>query len=235
VTNAFVNADIETEIYMRIPLGYRKGGVVYRLRKALYSLRQAPLLWQRHFTTTLNSLRFSPILHEPCCYRKDGVLVFFYVDDIVIAFEKGKRQQVDTLIRSLKSRYKMTGGGDLQWFLGIEVIRDRRQQTIQLSQATFVDKITKLVLDSSASATLLPSTPMRTIELLPYDGQTIYSSINQYQKKIGSLLYTAINTRLDIAFATLRLARFNVNPSPEHYTETDRTIRYLVGTRNLAL
>ena len=153
-----------------MPLGYRKGGVVYRLRKALYGLRQALLLWQRHFTTALNSLGFLPIPHEPCCYRKDGVLVFFYVDNIVIAFEKGKRQQVDTLIRSLKSRYKMIGGGDLQWFLGIEVIRDRRQQTIQLSQATFVDKITKLVLDSSASATLLLSTPMRTIELLPYDG-----------------------------------------------------------------
>jgi len=48
-------------------------------------------------------------------------------------------------------------------------------------------------------------------------------------------LYTVINTRPDIAFATLRLARFNVNPSPKHYTEADRTIRYLVGTRSLAL
>ena len=44
VTNAFVNADIENKLYIRILLGYRKGGVVYRLRKALYSLRQVPLL-----------------------------------------------------------------------------------------------------------------------------------------------------------------------------------------------
>ena len=27
----------------------------------------------------------------------------------------------------LKKRYDLTGGGDLQWFLGIEIIRDRRR------------------------------------------------------------------------------------------------------------
>ena len=44
-----------------------------------------------------------------------------------------------------------------------------------------------------------------------------------------------MNTRPDIAFATLRLTRFNVNPSPEHHAEADRAIRYLVATQGLAL
>ena len=44
-----------------------------------------------------------------------------------------------------------------------------------------------------------------------------------------------MNTRPDIAFATLRLARFNVNLSPEHYAEADRAIRYLVATQGLVL
>ena len=48
-------------------------------------------------------------------------------------------------------------------------------------------------------------------------------------------MYIVINIRLDIAFATLRLTRFNVNPSPKYYTEADRAIRYLVGIRSLAL
>ena len=48
-------------------------------------------------------------------------------------------------------------------------------------------------------------------------------------------MYTVINIHLDIAFTTLRLARFNVNPGPKHYAEADRTIRYLVGIRSLAL
>lgn len=44
VVNAFVNTDLLFEVYIRLPLGYRKGGLVLRLRKALYGLRQAPLL-----------------------------------------------------------------------------------------------------------------------------------------------------------------------------------------------
>jgi hypothetical protein len=76
---------------------------------------------------------------------------------------------------------------------------------------------------------------MRNIELLPYKGQASPTSINHYQRKIRSLLYVAVITRPDIAFATSRLARFNINPSPEHQKEADRALRYLQGTRNLAL
>src|SRR5271156_4515611 len=61
VVNAFVNAELAQEIYMRMSPGYRKGGVVLRLRKALYGLRQAPLLWRKHFTTTLVAIGFQPI------------------------------------------------------------------------------------------------------------------------------------------------------------------------------
>ena len=42
-------------------------------------------------------------------------------------------------------------------------------------------------------------------------------------------------TRPDIVFAASRLARFNTNPGEAHHTEADRVIRYLVGTKNLAL
>ena len=75
---------------------------------------------------------------------------------------------------------------------------------------------------------LSPATLMRNKELLLFDGRVSLTSINQYQHKIGSILYTAVITRPDIAFAASRLARFNTNPSEAHYTEADRVIRYLI-------
>ena len=102
--------------------------------------------------------------------------MFFYIDDIVVVFEKERRQYAEQLINLLKVKYKMTGGSDLQWFLGIEVIRDRKERIIQLSQASFIDKMAKLVVDS----VFLPPTPMRNIELLLYDSKATLSSINQY-------------------------------------------------------
>ena len=230
VVNAFVNTELPFEIYMRMPPGYRKGGIVLRLYKALYGLRQAPLLWQNHFTTTLKSLGFKPIPHEPCYYTKDGVLLFFYVDDVVIAFKKNKKEQAKYLIQAIKDQYTLTGGEDIQWFLGIEILRDRKQGLIKLSQALYIDKISKLAKEGH-----IPTTPMRNIELLPYSGRASAASITQYQRKIGSLLYVAVITRPDIAFATSRLARFNMNPGPEHHQEADRALLYLSATRNLAL
>lgn len=42
--NAFVNADLTEEIFMKMPAGYRKPGTVLQLQKALYGLRKSPLL-----------------------------------------------------------------------------------------------------------------------------------------------------------------------------------------------
>jgi hypothetical protein len=59
--------------------------------------------------------------------------------------------------------------------------------------------------------------------------------LTNIRRKSGSILYAAVITRPDIAFAVSRLARFNTNPGPEHHSEADRVIRYLDGTKNLAL
>ena len=44
IVNAFVNADLNQEIFMRMPPGYRTSGKILLLQKALYRLREAPLL-----------------------------------------------------------------------------------------------------------------------------------------------------------------------------------------------
>ena len=52
VHNAFLNNDLEEEVYMRMPLGFyfNKAGMVCRLNKSFYSLQQA----SRCCTTTKN-------------------------------------------------------------------------------------------------------------------------------------------------------------------------------------
>ena len=48
ISHAFINSDIDTEIYMKQPEGFKQGGprIVCRLNKSLYDgLKQAPHLW----------------------------------------------------------------------------------------------------------------------------------------------------------------------------------------------
>ncbi|RYC78724.1 hypothetical protein BFJ63_vAg18401 [Fusarium oxysporum f. sp. narcissi] len=229
--NAFVNAKLDKPVFMRMPPGYRKPRTVLMLQKALYGLRESPLLWQKELTATLSELGFQPVPHEPCCMTKGGIIVFFYVDDIVLAYRKRREDVVQRITRALQNKYKLTGGSPLQWFLGIEIIRDREKKLLWLSQSDYIDKIANL----ADRTDLQHDVPMRREELLPYEELASLASIRRYQRKTGSILYAAVITRPDVAFAASRLARHNSNPGPEHHAAADRVLLYLKTTKTLAL
>jgi len=54
---------------------------------------------------------------------------------------------------------------------------------------------------------------------------------HRYAALIGSLMYLAIGTRPDIAFAVNKLEQFMQNPRPIHWTAVKRVFRYLKYTR----
>jgi Reverse transcriptase (RNA-dependent DNA polymerase) len=130
--NAFVHTPLNKKIYMRMPPGYRQRGKIFRLNKAVYGLREAPTLWQRLFTSTLREIGFKPIPHEPCALVCDGILIFFYVDDIVIAYRKSQQTRARDLMDQLKRHYHISGGEDLvlQWFLGLEYTKTAPKRLI---------------------------------------------------------------------------------------------------------
>ncbi len=81
----------------------------------------------------------------------------------------------------------------------------------------------------------MPSTPLPGIEIEKYSGQADAQQIKNYQQKVGSLLYTAIMIRPDVAYAAAMLSQFLTNPGPKHFVAVDWTIRYLFGSRFLAI
>ena len=55
VKNAFLNSDIEEEVYMHSPLGFEGGfqSRVCKLKKSLYGLKQSPRAWFENFTRSI--------------------------------------------------------------------------------------------------------------------------------------------------------------------------------------
>jgi hypothetical protein len=47
---------------------------------------------------------FKPVPDEPCCLTYEGILIFFYVDDIVVAYKKSKQPTVHKLIKKLQQK-----------------------------------------------------------------------------------------------------------------------------------
>ena len=131
--NAFVNCDLDEVVYMRPPPGFTRPGKVLLLQKALYGLRRSPLLWQNRLTEALGSLGFTAIPQEPCVAVRGGVVVFYYVDDIVLVYRKQDKPTADMAIEGLKKQFEMTDCGEVRWFLGIHVVRDRQRKQLWLS------------------------------------------------------------------------------------------------------
>lgn len=69
-----------------MPHGYRKPRKILRLNKNIYGLRELSVLWQWLFIETLMNISFKLIFQEPCYLTCDEILIFFDVDDIVLAF-----------------------------------------------------------------------------------------------------------------------------------------------------
>ena len=91
VKTAFLNGELDEEIYMEQPDGFvvpGQEGKVCKLMKSLYGLKQAPKQWHEKFEKTLTSAGFVVNEADKCVYYRfgggEGVILCLYVDDILI-------------------------------------------------------------------------------------------------------------------------------------------------------
>ena len=122
--NAFVHADIDEMVYMRMPPGYGKLNTVVRLNKALYGLRRSPILWQTKFTGVLRNMRFKEVPQESCVMKRGGIICFFHVDDIVFAYRKKDSEAVTEAVDEMQNHFRLNPIGELKWFLEMHIFRD---------------------------------------------------------------------------------------------------------------
>ena len=142
--------------------------------------------------------------------KRGGIICFFFMDDIVFAFQKQDAETVTQMASSLGKQFMLKELGELKWFLGMHIFRDHSKRSLWLSQNSYIEKVAnEFIPDLNPSR--CPHTPMTEEELLPLPAEEEVTDTNRtvYQWKIGSILYAAISMRLDIAFVAARLLRFN--------------------------
>jgi hypothetical protein len=108
--------------------------------------------------------------------------------------------------------------------MNIEV--DREHRTITVDQSGYLSRIIDKfgMSHSNPCANPLEARPhKKTSEESPAD-------IGEYRQAIGSLLYAALGSRPDIAYAVGVLGRYAANPSQAHFKSVKHLIRYIKGT-----
>ena len=92
VKTAFLNGDLDEEVYMNQPQGFIMPGnenKVCKLIKSLYGLKQAPKQWHQKFDEVVLSSGYLLNQADKCVYSKfdesgKGVIICLYVDDMLI-------------------------------------------------------------------------------------------------------------------------------------------------------
>ena len=243
VKDAYLNAPLDEEIYIQQPDGFSQEGKelhVCLLQKSLYGLKQASRLWYERLREALVRFGFTRCQVEHCVFykHKDGhlAIIVVAVDDLTLTASSVALMHATKA--QLKTKFNMTDDGDIHWLLGIKITHDRNARTISLSQKSYIDSMLSRYHLNRAKLVSIPmeSGLKLSIKQCPHMPEEIERMKRvPYKEGIGSLLYAALATRPDIAFASSILGQFAQNPGRIHWEALKRIMRYLKGTSELEL
>jgi hypothetical protein len=243
VKTAFLNGELDVDIYMVQPEGFivkGKESLVCKLNKSLYGLKQASRAWYQKIDSVLRGLGFIPSEADHCIYRfyQNGLIMFIalYVDDLLLLSNSLKR--LIDMKQELSRLFEMKDLGEAHYILGIQIQRNRTARTLSISQEEYLKNVVQRfgMLESRSV-----NTPMdHTIKLSKADCPSTPEQIRDmsnipYQSAVGAIMYAMLGTRPDIAFAITTLSQFSSNPGPKHWMAIKRLLRYLRGTLNYSL
>ena len=159
VKTAFLNGDLDEEIYMEQPEGFIIPGQekkVYWLVKSLYGLKQAPKQWHEKFDSVMMTNGFKINECDKCVYVKNtergSVIICPYVDDMLIMGRNNK--VIKTTKKMFNNKFNMKDLGAADVILGIKI--SKTLDGLILSQSHYNEKILKKFKQDDNSPTRTP-------------------------------------------------------------------------------
>lgn len=239
VKTAFLHGELDETIYMEVPEGYErefKPGEVCLLNKSLYGLKQSPRKWNQQFDSYMTEIGFKRSSYDNCAYTKeldDGSMIYLllYVDDMLVAAKEMK--VITDLKQKLSSKFEMKDLGAARKILGIEIVRDREKGTVKLSQEGYLNKVLELYNMEQSKQVLTPlgaHLKMSAATESDLQKDEDYMKSVPYSNAVGSIMYSMIGTRPDLAYLVGIISRFMSNPIKNHWLGVKWVLRYIKGS-----
>lgn len=225
VKSAFLYGELEEVIYMKQPRGFEDGtSKVCKLIKSIYGLKQAPRCWNSKFKEFLQNFGLNQSDADPCLFVEENrnVIVILYVDDGIVVAKDAI--WLEHFLNALQSEFKVVIGS-VEYYLGMQVER-LHDGSIFIHQETYARKVLERFNMVNANPV---STPLESG--LVYDQcEDEYEGCFPYREAVGSLMYLAIVSRPDLAFAMSLLSQVLDKPKAKHYSMLKRIFKYIGGT-----
>ncbi|RVW12961.1 Retrovirus-related Pol polyprotein from transposon TNT 1-94 [Vitis vinifera] len=213
VKTAFLNGDLDEEVYMEQPIGFVEVGkedLVCKLNKSIYGLKQASRQWYLKFDKIITQNGFKENTVDRCIYLRHMLSTHFDMKDL----------------------------GEASYVLGIKILRDRANGVLKLSQRAYIERILKrfnMHNCKSTKAPIVKGDKFSKAQCPQNDDEREEMKTIPYSSVVGSLMYAQVCTRPDIAFVVGMLGRYLSNPGSQHWKAAKKVLRYLQGTKDLML
>jgi hypothetical protein len=195
---------------------------VYRLKKAIYGLKQAD--------KSLKSLGFKQCLSDSGIYihniKSTITICILYVDDIL--FMGNDKPTINSIKKKFMEMWECCDLGKIKEYLCIQVNYNLDLGFLILDQKPYALQVVKQfgLENCKPTHTPLPAgySPLKN------EDQCKPTEHSYYQQIIGSLLHLALGTRPDIIYAVILMSQFSANPSQDHIQKALYIVRYIATT-----
>ena len=226
VRRAFLNGELEEEIFIYPPPPFRNERKVWRMKKALYGLKQAPRVWNELMVKLLLDEGFTQSKVDLCLFAREDIITLIYVDDILVSTKDFEKYEY--FRDKLNSCLEIHELGVVKKFLGI-TIKEVNGEFL-LKQKDYIRELATKVGITNCNPTSKPL-PSGTTGL---DSNKEVTS-RPVQQLLGSLLFIANSTRPDILAAVSMLARYTMQPTELLWKYTKQVLQYLYTTTEESL
>jgi hypothetical protein len=190
---------------MEVPPGLIESetkGMVCRLMKSIYGLKQSPREWFDRFRHAVCDMGYGQCNGDHTVFYKHSkqkiTILAVYVDDIKITSDDDAK--IARLKGSLSKVFEVKDLGRVKYFLGIEVARSAKG--IAISQRMYT---LDLLSDMGMMGCRVAPTPIgQNHKVTSQSGELVDKE--KYQRFVGRLLYL-YQTRPDIAYAVSVVSR----------------------------
>ena len=201
---AFLNAEVDVQLYMQQPEGYEDGTAkVCKIQKGLYGLKQAPRGWNQKLNKIMKSFNFEKNIANDSAYIKHiqndlKIIVAVYVDDLIILSNNLK--EIEVFKREIKKLYNVKDLGELSLILGMRWERNRVERKSNLKQTNYIQEILEKFGMQDCKVVSTPA-----VKIVEEDSKKLPTN-EKYMEVVGSLIYLTTCTRPDIAYSVSKVS-----------------------------
>ncbi len=240
IKTAFLHGKMDTPVFVEPPpmgSASNQSETCWKLKRALYGLRQSPRLWHRTLQQALSEMGFTALKADSCVMvrgeGKDKIVLGIYVDDILVV--GAQVASIERFKQAVRHKFSITDGGAADFLLGISILRGDDGAVNAMHQKAYIDAMLQRYSFQPdgrlATRPTLANEPLRVWT----DGTATADSIKEYASMVGSLTWLAQCTRPDLCFAVGALGRYMANPGLQHFRAAEQVLAYVYATQDLRL